>query len=301
MKIGLIGLGKMGSALGYRLHKAGYTVVGFDPIEKLRREAQADGIEVVEDLKELTSKVRVFWIMVPAGEPVDMVIATLKPGLCAGDSIIDGGNSHFTDSMRRSRELRKLGISFLDCGVSGGLKGKEIGFSLMIGGTKESYERLEPLFASIAHDKGYGYFGPAGAGHYVKMVHNGIEYAVLQAFGEGFHLLREGRYKDLDLAKVADVWAHGSVIRSWIVELCADVFSEDQSLRTVSGAVGENMTGQWMQAEASELKIPTMLLDDALAIRAWSRSEKGGNFATKLIAMLRYAFGGHLYDGKKNK
>jgi len=292
MKIGLVGLGKMGAAIAQRLLDGKHDVVGFDPSKEAREAAADAGAATVTDLAQLPKHTRIFWIMVPAGKPVDEVITTLLPALQTGDIIIDGGNSHFPDSVRRYKELKEKNIHFIDCGVSGGLKGREIGFSLMIGGDKDIFEKLSSVFSVIAAPNGFGYMGPAGAGHYVKMVHNGVEYALLQAYAEGFHLLREGEYKDLDLAAVAEVWAHGSIIRSWIAELCRDIFTEDQYLKDVSGHIDENLTGRWTFDEAQKQNIPAKLIGDALDMRAWSR-ETGGNFSTKVVAMLRNKFGGH--------
>ena len=297
MKIGVVGLGRMGMAIVHRLFKDGHEVVCFDPNTDATQEASRSGARVVNHLEMIPQEARSIWIMVPAGKAVDEVISSCKPYLQKGDIIIDGGNSHFPDSIRRSEELLKDGIHFLDCGVSGGLKGKEFGFSLMIGGDKKAYETAEPLFKSLAAPGGYAHLGKSGAGHYVKMVHNGIEYALLQSYAEGFHLLREGRYKDLDLAKVAAVWGQGSVIRSWIVDLCQDIFIHDQHLKNVTGEIEENLTGRWTLEEAEEQKIPVKLIQEALEMRSWSR-KTGGNFGTKVVALLRNAFGGH-HVGKK--
>jgi 6-phosphogluconate dehydrogenase len=292
MKIGVIGLGRMGSAIVYRLCKDGHDVVGYNRGEYDASGIHAMGAKTVESLESLAHAVRIFWLMVPAGQAVDQVLEQLIPHLQPQDIIIDGGNSHFRDSIRRYEQLQSHSVSFLDCGTSGGLHGKEVGFSLMIGGCNAVYAQLEQLFKSIAAPQGYGYVGPAGAGHYVKMVHNGIEYALLQAYGEGFHLLHEGYYKDLDLARIADIWQHGSIIRSWILHLSYEVFAHDQTLNNISGKIAESGTGRWSVQEAHERTIPVDLIERALALRAESQ-KNGGNYATKLVALLRNKFGGH--------
>jgi 6-phosphogluconate dehydrogenase len=295
MKVGVIGLGRMGSAIVYRLSKAGHTVVGFNHSPQALELARAMGAQTVSSLQELARKVRIFWLMVPAGDPVDEVIKQLLPHLQKGDILVDGGNSHFSDSQRRYKMLKAQEICFLDCGTSGGLHGKEIGFSLMIGGDKEIFTAIEPLFKAIAAPHGYGYVGPSGAGHYVKMVHNGIEYALLQAYAEGFHVLKDGAYPDLNLEQIANIWNHGSIIRSWILHLAHEIFEVDQELAHISGKIAESGTGKWTVDEAHKQNIPVRLIEDALTIRAQSR-ETGGNYATKIVALLRNKFGGHSFE-----
>jgi len=288
MTIGLVGLGKMGNAIAERLVHAGNTVYGFDP----HAINVHNDIKKVSSLAELATHVHIFWLMVPAGKPVDDVIAALLPSLKPNDIIIDGGNSFFKDSIRRAQTLEKNTVNFIDCGTSGGIHGQEHGFSLMIGGKQEIFEKLRPLFSALAAPQGFDYFGPVGAGHYVKMVHNGVEYALLQAYGEGFHVLRAGHYKNLDLHAIARVWSHGAVVRSWLTELLQDTFAHDQELKNISGYIEENKTGQWTLQEAQEHNIPTPTIEKSLEVREWSR-KTGGNFATKVVALLRNAFGGH--------
>jgi 6-phosphogluconate dehydrogenase len=292
MNIGVIGLGRMGISIVDRLIKAGHTVVGFDSNEKTCQEATKIGVSKTSSLQELAKTNHIFWLMVPAGEIVDNVIDELKVHLKPGDIIIDGGNSNFNDTIKRFKKLGKSSIHLLDCGTSGGLYGRKIGFSLMIGGDESIFKKVEKLFMAIAAPNGYGYMGPAGAGHYVKMIHNGIEYALLQSYAEGLHLLKEGHYKNLDLEKITSVWNNGSVIRSWIVDLLQKIFSQDQELHDISGTIEENFTGQWTLKEAKKQKIPIDLIERSLQIRAWSR-KSGGNYGTKLVAMLRNKFGGH--------
>ena len=293
MKIAIIGLGRMGSALAARALEAGYTVSGYDPDIQMQREAAALGVKIYEKLEQLAPEVELIWLMVPAGKIVDQTIEQLMPELKPGSIIVDGGNSYFGDSIRRAQALALKKISFIDCGVSGGIHGKEHGFCLMVGGDQSVYKKIEPLLKVLAAPAGYGYMGPSGAGHYVKMVHNGIEYGLLQADAEGFHLLREGAYKDLDLEKISNVWLHGSVIRSWLLELAHDVFTRDQYLKNIDGKIQEGGTGAWTVANAHENKIPVPVIEKSLEVREWSR-KAGGNFATRLIQMLRNAFGGHV-------
>lgn len=292
MKLGIIGLGKMGSAIAHRVLLAGYKVVGYDSDVEAGEMLKKMGGEIVASLHELPKHAEIIWLMVPAGDPVDEVLSVLQKQLQHTHILIDGGNSKFTDSIRRAQELKKHGISFLDCGTSGGLRGQDIGFSLMIGGEYDAFRKAELFFKAIAAPSGYGYMGQSGAGHYVKMVHNGIEYALLQAYAEGFHLLKDGQFKQLDLSEVASVWCNGSVIRSWILELCHEIFLKDQSFKNISGKIEESGMGRWTVEEAQKQKIPVTLIDDALEIRFWSK-ESGGNYATKLVALLRNKFGGH--------
>jgi len=298
MNIGLIGLGRMGTAIAYRLCKAGHTVIAYDKDEAARAAAQAIGAQIVATEQEVAQRARVIWLMVPAGEIVDAVIKVLIPKLQKGDIIIDGGNSLFSDSIRRASMLVQKEIYFLDCGTSGGLHGKELGFSLMIGGEHTIFEQLQPLWHALAASHGFVYCGPSGAGHYVKMVHNGIEYAVLQSYADGFHLLKEGHYKDLDLAAIAQAWNHGSIIRSWICELTHNVLERDQEFANVSGEIAESGTGRWTVDEAHKEGVPVPLIERALQVRQESR-KCGGDYATKLVALLRQEFGGHAVKKKE--
>ncbi|HBS47868.1 TPA: decarboxylating 6-phosphogluconate dehydrogenase [Candidatus Dependentiae bacterium] len=292
MKIGLIGLGRMGSAIAYRLQKANINILAFDPSENAKNIAAELKIEFSSKIEAISQKVDIIWLMVPAGKIVDETIEKLLPHLKKDSIIIDGGNSNFEDSIRRYNFLKKHQINFVDCGTSGGLHGRENGFSLMVGGDQNIFEKLKPIFQAITAKNGYEHIGPAGAGHYVKMVHNGIEYALLQAYGEGFNLLKNGHYKNLDLEKIASVWNHGSIIRSWILNLSVEIFKEDQELKNISGEIGENLTGRWTEQEAEKQNIPLDLIKKSLDIREWSR-KSGGNYATKVVAMLRNKFGGH--------
>jgi 6-phosphogluconate dehydrogenase len=300
MNVGVIGLGKMGNAIVFRLMNAGFKVIGFDPDLKARKHAATYGAHVTDTLEHIPQKARIMWLMIPAGNLIDTVLKQLQPSLQREDIIIDGGNSHYTDSVRRAKMLKKKGIHFIDCGTSGGLAGKLKGFSLMIGGNEQTVKKLEPIFKALAAPKGYGYMGPSGAGHYVKMVHNGIEYALLQGYAEGFNLLRHGAYKKLDLEEISRVWSHGSIIRSWILDLAHAIFKRDQAFGSLSGDIQEGGTGRWVVEEAYAQKIPAVLIEDALSIREWSRTT-GGDYATKLVALLRHEFGGHAVTKSKKK
>jgi 6-phosphogluconate dehydrogenase len=300
MNIGLIGLGKMGNALVFRLVNGGFKVVGYDPDLKARQHAAVYGAHVTDTLEHIAVQTRIIWLMIPAGELIDSVLQQLQPFLKPNDIIIDGGNSHYTDSVRRAKMLKKKKIHFIDCGTSGGLAGKLKGFSLMVGGDQKIFEKIEPILKALAAPKGYGYMGPSGSGHYVKMVHNGIEYALLQAYAEGFNLLKYGSYKDLDLEEISRVWSHGAVIRSWILDLAHTIFKHDQNFTDVGGGIQESGTGRWTVDEAYARKVPVVLIEDALEIREWSRAT-GGDYATKLVALLRHEFGGHAVTKSKKK
>jgi 6-phosphogluconate dehydrogenase len=300
MKLGIVGLGKMGGSIAERVLQAGYQVIGFDINKEAVKAAEKIGIKAVGSLKELAQETNIIWLMVPAGDPVDKTINELTKYLHAGSIIIDGGNSKYTHSIERAEKLKKLGIFFLDCGTSGGLRGKDIGFSLMVGGDRSAYEKVKPFLQAIAAPDSFGYMGPSGSGHYVKMIHNGIEYAIMQSYAEGLQLLKEGHYKNLDLARIASVWNNGSVIRSWLLELIHEIMMKDQDLKNISGSVAESGMGRWTVEEAQRDKIPAQLIEDALAIRFWSE-ETGGNYATKIVAMLRNKFGGHPVEKISNE
>lgn len=298
MNIGIIGLGRMGGALALRLARAGHQVIGFDFNKEAVQQAISYGVFEAKTVAEVGQKASIVWLMVPAGDPVDAVIKELIPHLQKDSIIVDGGNSKFTDSIKRAKSLKTQGIYFVDCGTSGGLYGRDCGFCLMIGGERSAYEKLEPFLESIAIKNGYSYIGSSGSGHYVKMIHNGIEYALMEAYAEGFHLIKEGSFKDekLDLETIAGLWNSGSIIRSWLLSLTHDVLKEDQELDSVSGFVSETGMGMWTQQEAQKNSISMPALDTALAVRSWSR-KTGGNYTTKLIAMMRNKMGGH--DFKK--
>ncbi len=300
IKFALVGLGKMGQALAYRALQAGHEVFGFDLNADNCAIAEQAGVHIVKNIADFVHHdIHIFWLLVPQGPIVDTVIAQLQPFLNAGDIIIDGGNSKFTDSMRRAQELALRSIFFIDCGTSGGVHGRENGFCLMVGGQKEAYEKIEPLLQSVATHGGCAYVGPSGAGHYVKMVHNGIEYGLLQAYAEGFHLLKNGEFESahLDLEEIASLWNHGSVIRSWILELVEDIMKDDQNLDDISGNIASTGMGQWTVEAAHKSGIPVDVIEESLKVREWSE-KTGGNYATKVVAMLRNKFGGHMVTKK---
>ena len=299
MKFGLIGLGRMGAAIAQRAIDRGHEIIGFDLDADSRINAQNLGVTVVDSLEEVARQTRIIWLMVPAGNIVDQAIQTLLPHLKKDDIIIDGGNSKFTDSIRRAEELSNKGLFFLDCGTSGGLQAREFGFSLMVGGDEASFLKLHPILEAIAATGAIGLVGPSGAGHYVKMVHNGIEYALLEAYAEGFQLIKEGSFKNKnpDLEQITRIWSNGSIIRSWILDLAHGIFEKEQEFHDISGEIGQSGTGKWTVENAHENKIPVPVIEESLKMREWSE-KTGGNYATKIVALLRHSFGGHAINKK---
>ena len=294
MQLGVIGLGRMGRIVVDRVLEAGHDVVAFDIDEEAVAAAAAAGAEPaasIPDVAEQLGEEKRIWLMVPAGGPVDAALDELEPELGGDDIVVDGGNSYFQDSVRRAEETE---AAYLDCGTSGGPAGAELGFSLMVGGPKWAYDELTPVFDAVATGPdGHGYMGPAGAGHYVKMVHNGVEYALMQAYGEGFELLAEGRY-DLDLEAVARTWNNGAVIRSWLLELCEEAFREEGTdLGDVSNHISGGSTGTWTVQEALSQEVPVPLIYASLAERFGSRAGESGRFSRRLANRLRYGFGRH--------
>ena len=292
MKIGVIGLGKMGGPIAKKLQCMDCQLMVYDNDPAVMQEYANEGFAVAKSITELSARSTVMWVMVPQSV-LDAVLAELCDCTLSGTIIIDGGNSFYKDSIRRAQELAKRHLEFLDCGTSGGLWGAEHGFSLMVGGKQEVYEKAKHVFKLLAASPtSYALVGPSGAGHYVKMIHNGIEYAMLEAYGEGFNLLRHGSYKDLDLASISQVWLSGGIVRSWLLQLTHDVLAQDQRLDGIKGSIGENGTGRWTVEEAERLGIPVEAIKDAVDVRTWSR-ETDGDFRTKLIASVRHAMGGH--------
>jgi 6-phosphogluconate dehydrogenase len=294
MQLGVVGLGRMGRIVVERVVDAGHDVVAFDLDESAVAAAAEAGAEPADSIPALAdalgAKKRV-WLMVPAGEAVDAALADLEPHLDSGDVVVDGGNSHFEASVRRAEACP---AAYLDCGTSGGPAGADLGFSLMVGGPEWAYEELRPVFDAVATGPdGHAWMGPSGAGHYVKMVHNGVEYALMQAYGEGFELLHEGRY-DLDLEAVARTWNNGAVVRSWLLEVCEEAFREEGSdLGDVADYVAGGSTGTWTVQEALEQEVPVPLIYGALAERFGSRAGDNGRFSRRLANRLRYGFGRH--------
>ena len=294
MKIGFVGLGKMGANMTERLLARGHSVVAFDVNPAAVAAAGRQGAETAGSLRELVSKLdppRAVWIMVPAGKPTEETVWSTAGVLAAGDVIIDGGNSHYTDSVRRAQSLKNLGLTFVDCGTSGGIWGLKIGYCLMIGGDKAAFERLEPVFAALAPPDGYAHLGPSGAGHFVKMVHNGIEYGLLQAYAEGFELLEAKTEYGLDTAAIARLWNQGSVVRSWLLELAETALGRSPHLRDIKGFVADSGEGRWTVQEAIDRAVPVPAMSLALFARFRSREEE--SFGAKFIAALRNEFGGH--------
>lgn len=285
----------MGMNMAQRLHNVGgHDVIGFDTSDEKRAEiAQRGGTGVasLEDLAgALTSSPRILWIMVPAGAPVDETIAKLVPLLSTGDIIVDGGNSYYKDTVRRGTDLSVHGIEYLDCGTSGGVWGLENGYCLMVGGSQAAYTQAEPIFRSLAPEGGLVYTGPSGSGHYTKMVHNGIEYGLLQAYGEGFEILGASDY-NLNLLEIAKAWQYGSVVRSWLLELLASSFEADPNLERVKGYVEDSGEGRWTIQEAIDHNVAAPVITASLFERFHSR--KPDAFSAKVIASLRNQFGGH--------
>lgn len=296
MEIGLIGLGKMGGNMAERLRQGGHKVVGFD----FNKEATAKltaagsvGVDSVEDLVKNLQAPRAVWIMVPDGKPVDDTIAKLKPLMQKGDIFIDGGNSNYKESIRRHGELKAEGFDFVDVGTSGGVWGLKEGYSMMIGGDEEVVEKLRPIFETLAPapDKGWGRTGPSGAGHFVKMVHNGIEYGMMQAFAEGFAIFEAKKELNLDNAQIAEIWQHGSVVRSWLLDLTAEALKANPELKGIAPFVPDSGEGRWTVFEAIDLNVSAPVITESLIRRI--RSRETDNMTDKMLSVMRNAFGGH--------
>ena len=296
MELGMIGLGRMGGNMTQRLLRAGHRVVVYDPqveaVHSLTKEGAA-GADSLHDLIEQLTPPRAVWVMVPAGEATASAIDTLADSLSPGDTVIDGGNSNYKDSIRRAETLAGKGLSFLDAGTSGGIWGLAEGYSMMIGGDEAAFRRLEPIFQSLAPgpDRGYGHVGPAGAGHFVKMVHNGIEYGLMQAYAEGFELMHAKQELNLDLARISQIWRYGSVVRSWLLDLTAAALEEDPGLDALQAYVEDSGEGRWTVQESIDLNVPTPVI--SLSLQARFRSRQDQPFGAKLLAAMRNQFGGH--------
>ena len=303
MELGMIGLGKMGGFMTERLVRGGHTVVGFDrdaiAIQRVV-EKGAKGADSLEKLFGQLSVPRAIWLMVPAGAPVDQTIDSLLPHLQPGDTIIDGGNSYYKDSVRRAASLAQKKINFVDCGTSGGVWGLGEGYSMMVGGDADVVKRLAPIFQTLAPgpDKGWGRVGPAGAGHFVKMVHNGIEYGIMEAYAEGLDLLRHKKEFNLDLLQVSKIWQFGSVVRSWLLDLTVDALSKNPKLEGIGAYVTDSGEGRWTVTEGVDLGVALPVISSALDMRF--RSQDPEPFANKLLAMMRHEFGGHAVKTAKD-
>ena len=296
MQLGLIGLGKMGGNMAERLRLGGHQVVGFDfnaeAVAKLSASGNV-GVSTLEDLaKNLTGR-KAIWIMVPQGKPVDDTIAKLEPLLNPGDILIDGGNSNYKDSMRHHAEVTAKGFQFVDVGTSGGVWGLKEGYSMMIGGDADPVVYLKPIFETLAPSAatGWGHVGPAGAGHFVKMVHNGIEYGMMQAYAEGFTIMEKKEVLNLDLAQISQIWRYGSVVRSWLLDLTADALSKNPTLDGLEAYVADSGEGRWTVFEAIDLNVSAPIITESLIRRIRSREEN--NFTDRMIAIMRNEFGGH--------
>ena len=299
MKIGFIGLGKMGYNMVQRLLNDRHEVVVYNRTKSKTDEAAKKGAVASDSIEDLIKKLperKVVWLMVPSGKPVDDNIEALQTKLKANDIIIDGGNSYWRDTQRRSEKLIKHGIHFLDCGTSGGVWGLQNGYCLMYGGNKEASEYVEPIFKSLAPDKGFVYCGQSGTGHLVKMVHNGIEYGMMQAYAEGFEILEKSPY-NLDLTKIADAWQYGSVVRSWLLELAVNAFKGDPKLEQIKDYVQDSGEGRWTVQTAMDFDVPAHIITSSLYTRFQSRQDE--SFAMKVLAALRNQFGGHAVKTKE--
>ena len=293
MQIGIIGLGKMGYNLALNMHKNLFNVIAYDIAEATRKRLAEEKVTTVDSLETMAAAFtgkKIVWLMVPAGKIVDDTIDLLAPLLGKGDIIIDGGNSNYKDSLRRYESLLEKGIDFLDCGTSGGVSGALDGVCAMIGGKKEVFAECEPLFRAISLPDGYLYCGEAGSGHFVKMVHNGIEYGIMQSIAEGFDLMHHSGYK-LDYAAVAELWNHGSVIRSWLMELTRDAFLKDANLDKIKGVMNSSGEAKWMLESALDKGVATPVV--ALSLLMRYRSQEQDTFGGKVVAALRNEFGGH--------
>lgn len=296
MQIAMIGLGKMGANMAQRLMRGGHQVVGFDPADAARKAIEAKGGGSAASLELLVAALkapRAIWLMVPAGAVTDSTISALTPLLAAGDTVIDGGNSNYKDTQRRAAALAPRNIHYVDSGTSGGVWGLEEGYSLMIGGDAAVVERLRPIFETLAPaaDKGWGRVGAVGSGHYTKMIHNGIEYGLMQAYAEGFSILQHKSEFKLDLHQIAEIWRYGSVVRSWLLDLTANALEKNPTLHGIAPYVADSGEGRWTVAEAIEVGVPAFVITTSLLERLRSRDAE--SFSDKLLAAMRNQFGGH--------
>jgi 6-phosphogluconate dehydrogenase len=296
MDIAMIGLGRMGANMAQRLLRGGHRVVGFDPAVAARELLEKNGGETAATLQLAVAKLkapRALWLMVPSGEITDTTISNLMPLLAAGDTIIDGGNSNYRDTQRRAAAAAQRQLQYVDSGTSGGIWGLAEGYSLMIGGDKAVVDRLRPIFETLApaKDQGWGRVGPVGSGHYTKMVHNGIEYGLMQAYAEGFAILQHKKEFNLDLAQIAEIWRYGSVVRSWLLDLTAGALAKNPTLKGIAPYVADSGEGRWTVADAIELGVSAPVITLSLLERLRSRDDD--SFTDKLLAAMRNQFGGH--------
>ena len=298
MQIGMVGLGRMGANMATRLARGGHQVVAWDrhaevTTKTVGGQANMTGVDSLDAMIGALQAPRAVWIMIPAGDQTEQMIETLLGKLSAGDTIIDGGNSNYKDSMRRGARCAERGVSFLDCGTSGGVWGLANGYSLMVGGDDAGAERLRPVFETLAPgpNTGWGHVGPVGSGHFTKMVHNGIEYGMMQAFAEGFSIMQHKKEFALDLAQVAEIWREGSVVRSWLLDLTARALAENPTMDGIAPYVSDSGEGRWTVAEAIDLDVPAPVITHSLIARLRSRDAE--SFTDKLLAAMRNQFGGH--------
>jgi 6-phosphogluconate dehydrogenase len=296
MEIGMIGLGRMGANMAQRLLRGKHRVVGFDPNPDARKTLESQGGASASSLEALIGMLqppRAVWLMIPAGELVDQTIASIEARLTADDAIIDGGNSNYQDSVRRAQALASRKIAFVDCGTSGGVWGLAEGYSMMVGGDLRTVERLRPIFETLAPgaDRGWGRVGPSGAGHFTKMIHNGIEYGLMQAYAEGLSIMQHKREFGLDLHQVADIWRYGSVVRSWLLDLTADALAKNPKMEGIAPYVVDSGEGRWTVSEAIALDVPAPVITLSLIERL--RSRDADSFTDKLLSAMRNEFGGH--------
>lgn len=302
MELGMIGLGRMGGNMARRLLKGGHHIIAFNrspgPVRQLADEAGAAPAFTVADLVAALAPPRAVWVMVPAGSVTEEMINDLAGLLSPGDIVIDGGNTFYKDDIRRAAALKPRGLQYVDVGTSGGVWGITEGYSLMIGGEADAVERLRPIFETLAPaaDKGWGHVGPVGAGHFVKMVHNGIEYGMMQALAEGFEIMHAKEALSLDLKLISEIWRYGSVVRSWLLDLTANALAEDQDLSAIQGWVADSGEGRWTVAEAIDLDVPAPVITLSLQQRFISRQDE--SYAAKLLAAMRNQFGGHAIKTK---
>ena len=299
MKIGMVGLGRMGMNMSRRLLQGGHQVVAYNRTAAKTEELAGEGAEAAFSLAELVDKLddrKIVWLMLPAGATVDDHISQLRELLSKGDIIIEGGNSYYKDDIRRSEELAVDGLNYVDAGVSGGIWGLKVGYCTMVGGRREDFDHLEPIFKTLAPDNGYMYCGATGAGHFVKMVHNGIEYGMMQAYGEGFALIEASPYKEIDYSSLSGLWNQGSVVRSWLLELLELAFADDPKLAELHGYVDDSGEGRWTVLQAVETGVSIPVIAGALFRRFESRQPDA--FENKVLAALRQQFGGHAVKKK---
>jgi len=296
MRLAMIGLGRMGANMAQRLMKGGHELEVFDPDLAPRKALVEKGAKAADSLAMLVSAMpmpRVVWLMIPAGKITDSTLAELATVLAPGDTVVDGGNSNYKDTQRRAGDFAAKGIAYVDCGTSGGVWGLENGYSLMIGGDAAAVERLRPIFETLApaKDRGWGRVGPSGAGHFSKMIHNGIEYGLMQAYAEGFSIMEHKKDLELDLRQVAEIWQHGSVVRSWLLDLTAEALKANPSMSGIAPYVSDSGEGRWTVQEAVDLDVPAPVITLALLQRLRSRDEQ--SFSDRLLAAMRQQFGGH--------